>query len=294
MNDRRTINRFLGSGLAAMAVLCVGCRESTAPDEAAGADVYVHTRACWSPDGRTIAFRSESSGAAGITLVDTSGSNQRLLQTGEGVGFTWSPDSRWLAFSTLGSLYKIRVNGDSLTRLTTGANDIRPSWSRDGTRIAFVRTGIWLLSMDSLIARSFSTTGNFPSWHPNGSEIVEMEVGQQIGNLEFMQFVEAITVSTGEHRTLYSFGSSDICGFGSISPTGERYVFSVQPEKGLAQIWTVDLATSTPTRLTSDGGDYPAWSPDGTMIVYTRTAQGDGALWMMRADGSGKRRLTSP
>ncbi|MER3524356.1 MAG: hypothetical protein C4326_09885 [Ignavibacteria bacterium] len=48
------------------------------------------------------------------------------------------------------------------------------------------------------------------------------------------------------------------------------------------------------SQLTVDGGDYPAWSPDGTRIVYTRTSAGDGGLWIMNADGSGARRLTSP
>ena len=207
---------------------------------------------------------------------------------------SWSPDSRWIAFWAAGSLYKMLASGDSLTRLTTGTNDIRPAWSHDGSQIAFVRTGISLLRIDSLTARLLSTTGNFPSWHPNGAELVAMEVGQQILNLEFLQNVDAISIASGEHRNLYAFGSSDICGFGSISPAGDRYVFSVRRENGQAQIWIVDLATSTPTRLTSDGGDYPAWSPDGRMIAYTRTAQGDGALWIMQADGSGKRRLTSP
>jgi len=47
-------------------------------------------------------------------------------------------------------------------------------------------------------------------------------------------------------------------------------------------------------RLTDDGGDYPAWSPDGKMIVYTRTTAGDGGLWIMNAEGGGKRRLTRP
>lgn len=47
--------------------------------------------------------------------------------------------------------------------------------SPDGTRIAFVRTDIWLLSLDSLVIRSLSTTGDFPSWHPNGDEVVVLK-----------------------------------------------------------------------------------------------------------------------
>lgn len=277
----------------AAATLCSGCKESTGPDDSSVNAAYVLTRAGWAPDGRTIAFRGEFNGVTGIYLVDSSGSNRRLLLAGEGVGFTWSPDSRWLAFSSIGKLYKIRVNGDTLTQLTTGTGDIRPAWSPDGTQIAFVRTGVWLLRMDSLTTRQLSTSGNFPSWHPNGMEIVVMDAGQQMPDLLVQYTIDAIHTATGVWRTLYSFRSPDNCTFGSINPVGDRYLFSAQPNQGLSQVWGVDLATLTPTRLTADGADYPAWSPDGVMIVYTRTAEGDGGLWLMRFDGSGRRRLMS-
>ena len=56
----------------------------------------------------------------------------------------------------------------------------------------------------------------------------------------------------------------------------------------------MDLVSRTSKRLTDDGGDYPAWSPDASSIVYTRTLPGDGGLWIMDADGANKRRLTAP
>jgi len=280
--------------LTAVVALSSGCTESTAPDDSSVKAAYVHTRASWAPDRETIAFRRESGGTAGIYLIGSSGTNLRLLRAGEGVGYTWSPDSRWLAFSALGSLYKIRANGDSLTQLTSGTRDIRPAWSPDGTRIAFVRTGIWLLNLESLAVQSLSTTGDFPSWHPNGDEVVVLNVGQQQSNLQVPYSVDAITAATGELRTLHSFLSSDDCGFGSISPKGDIYLFSAMPDKGLSQVWVVYLAKQMSAKLTTDGGDYPTWSPDNITILYTRTAEGDGALWLMYPDGSLKRRLTSP
>jgi Tol biopolymer transport system component len=93
-------------------------------------------------------------------------------------------------------------------------------------------------------------------------------------------------------RDLAQFSTSSEAGFSSMSPTGEEMVFSVLPPTGISQIWKVDLATKKATQLTTDGGDYPAWSPGGTWIVYTRVADGDGGLWMMKADGSLKKRIT--
>jgi TolB protein len=293
------MNRVMGGRsvlfcLIMVASLCCGCKQSTGPEETAAASSYVHTRASWSPDGKTIAFRDESAGKAGVYLVDSSGANARQLVAGDGVGFSFSPDSRWLVYSSAGTLKKIRVNGDSLTQLTNGPSDFRPAWSYDGAQIAFTRTGVWGLAVGSLAARQLATSGDFPSWHPNGREVVVM-VERLLQNEYQSQFsIDAIHATTGEARTLYSFETTTSCGFGSISPDSGKYAFRVQPGQDLSQIWVVALATHVPTKLTEDGGDFPAWSPDGGMIVYTRTAAGDGTLWVMRADGSGKRRLTSP
>jgi TolB protein len=47
---------------------------------------------------------------------------------------------------------------------------------------------------------------------------------------------------------------------------------------------------ATETRLTSGGGyARPRWSPDGTQLAFLKGGQ----LWVMRADGSAKRRLTT-
>jgi len=48
-----------------------------------------------------------------------------------------SPDGRWLAFSALGAVYRLRLDGHSQpVRVTDG---FQPSWSPDGQRLAFVR-----------------------------------------------------------------------------------------------------------------------------------------------------------
>ncbi len=48
------------------------------------------------------------------------------------------------------------------------------------------------------------------------------------------------------------------------------------------------------TRITTDpGDDQPAWSPDGSEIVFNRYTNGNQNIYVMRADGSGIRRLTT-
>jgi TolB protein len=273
-------------------LMMAGCKESTLPDITYPPDSYLQTRSSWSPDGKTIAYRDETDGKAGLYLVDSSGANIRQLVSGEGVGCAWSPDSKKLSYSATGYIYTIRATGDSVTKITAGGTDIRPAWSPDGGQIAFVRTGIWLVRLGDLSVRQLTYSGNFPCWHPNGGELVVMDQLQVTGSLQFQYYVDAFDTSTALSRSLYSFISAALCGFGQISPDGKRYAMRVQAVGERSQIWLVDLTTTGATMLTDDGGDYPAWSPDGGRIVYTRTAEGDGTLWVMGADGSGKRKLT--
>jgi len=212
------------------------------------------------------------------------------LYAGDTGGPTWSSDSKWLAFSQGLNIWKVKVTGDSAKQLTTGGGDVRPSWSRDGKTIAYVRTGIWLVDIAGDSTRPLIGLGDFPSWHPNGTEVVMMVTS---GNGTVSYFY-AVRRDSGNVRLISTVSAAGVCSFSSISSDGQELLFSLTPFNGITQIWKVDLTGSGAQQLTEDGGDFAAWSPDGSKIVYTRTTFGDGALWVMNKDGSGKRRLTSP
>src|SRR5262249_50680008 len=61
-------------------------------------------------------------------------------------------------------------------------------------------------------------------------------------------------------------------------------------------LWVYDIARGSPTRITSDGGGRPVWSPDDKQILYGRFEKGVANLYIVNADGSGKpeRVTTSP
>jgi Tol biopolymer transport system component len=106
---------------------------------------------------------------------------------------------------------------------------------------------------------------------------------------------------------------------GALSPDGRKLAYvSTKGGARTANIWVLDLSTHRAKNLTGDGksappltmnGNFrPSWSPDGQWIAFTSdrgekwsgAESGAGAghwqptsLYIMRADGSGLRRLTS-
>ncbi len=158
----------------------------------------------WSPDGRTIAFSRLADPSlpidrATLYVSDARGSNVRPFASGQvnGVSPSWSPDGREIAFVSFadhndpacpvdscppsGEIYVVGADGTGLTRLTSStADDEHPTWSPDGSRIAFAsgyaleRQGHapWLVTIPSG-GGAPTRIGRFsgvldPAWSPAG------------------------------------------------------------------------------------------------------------------------------
>jgi Tol biopolymer transport system component len=82
----------------------------------------------------------------------------------------------------------------------------------------------------------------------------------------------------------------------SWSPDGRRLAYRLDPLRGdEGDILVVPARGGAPKNLTRSPGvaDWsPAWSPDGRRIAFFSMRGGGMGLWLMRADGTGARRLT--
>jgi Tol biopolymer transport system component len=106
----------------------------------------------------------------------------------------WSPDGTKLVFSSLREIsptfpdggnydiYVMNADGTSLVRLTNfPGNELQPTWSPDGSKIAFVADGdgglSQIYSMNANGTNRVRLTGALhedvsPSWSPDGTKIV--------------------------------------------------------------------------------------------------------------------------
>jgi Tol biopolymer transport system component len=91
----------------------------------------------WSPDGTELLFVSHPSpGAPGtIETVSVDGSRRRRLGRGDSPRF--SPDGKWIAYSTDRDVYVVGAEGGDPRRVVR--DGFSPIWSPDGRHLAFGR-----------------------------------------------------------------------------------------------------------------------------------------------------------
>ena len=188
-----------------------------------------------------------------------------------------------------------------LTRMpwSTSAID-QPTWSPDGSRLAFMRdsagnrTDLWIVNRDGSNLRQVTHVGEYGeakylAWSPDGRDIAFVTGG---GGIELIRpdGTEPIrTILTPDGNVPQSL---------SWSPDGRELVFDWQnkdKEYGPTAIYSIGRDGSRLKLLANLSGYQAnaAWSPDGREIAFDWSTDAGDSLYLIRPDGTHLRRVTT-
>lgn len=265
----------------------------------------------------TVTLLSVATGSHAQTRPRTASTQSRVIYNGK---IVFSSDRHYKGLS----IWSMNPDGSSPTRLTDDKSrnknlpkfspvyDTSPVWSPDGTKIAFISNrnytfAIYVMNADGSNARHVAEVLEpaDPAWSPDGSKIA-FSAGIRL------------TVGTNEPVTNIYVVNGDGSGLTQLtrdsgrnesptwSPDGKQIAFTSNRDAvGQPKIWVMSADGSNQREIpnnaiTKSSGYYdldPAWSPDGTKILYNhyRACRNDVevAIYVMNTDGSNSRLLTN-
>ena len=228
----------------------------------------------WSPDGDRLVFAADSLDFQSElhVLVLGSSSPHGLVTTDTVLKYdpSWSPDGTRLAYThsdpfqtdyfSVTSVSVVDADGSSAREVIPSFDGSifveSPTWSPDGSRLAFV-----------------STQDDFTE---DGDCCV------------FLPSVIGVANSDGSNpRLLVQMPDS------AVHPDWSRDGSTIAFSSG-GDIYLVSAEGGTPVQLTSGPAtdDEPDWSPDGSRIAFQSDRDGNFEIYVMKADGSDQTRLT--
>jgi len=126
-----------------------------------------------------------------------------------------------------------------------------------------------------------------PRFSPNRQEITYMAYGADNVPRVYLQQLEV-----AQRELVGHFPNMTIAP--RFSPDGQKVIMSLLQDNGSANIFTMDLRSSTTTRLTSTLAidTSASYAPDGSKIVFESDRSGRPQLYVMNADGSDPQRIS--
>ena len=195
-----------------------------------------------SPEGNYVAFDSDRDGERGVYVAERDGSAAR------------------------------RVSGPGFAAL--------PSWSPDGTTLAFIRSeaerpGVWNLWIQDLAGGRARRLTSFTdgqtsdaSWFPDGQRVCYTHDDHLIVR----------DLETGSTRAYVSPLRHSLARSPAVSPDGSHVIFQVSQSGG----WLLDLHDgSMRWVLTDPTAEEFTWSPDGRRVAYRSVRDGQWGIWRM-------------
>ncbi len=256
-----------------------------------------NSRPFYSPDGKLVSFERWRLGVnSDLWVMDGSGNRARQITRDPRIDTvaSWFPDGQRLLFRSdrggRGEVWSIGLDGTGEKRFLELDQDLDwPRLSPDGRRMVFNSRGgggtvnVWDVETDGGKPRqltSDSEFAGFAAWSPDGRLLaVQVKRGEDTAIGLVRPGSGAIELLTREAGQSWPY---------SWAPDGERIAFAGQRGDYWNVYWIsrrtrVEQAVTRYERLGAYVR-YPAWSPDGSRIVY-EYAETTGNVWMLTIAG---------
>ena len=255
----------------------------------------------WAPRGRRIVFQAERGGYEVACFVNADGSDHACSHGFTAKSLLWAPDARSVAFrhSRTERLGVINAQGRHLRLLSPRGGRITPAaWSPDARRLAFVAGGL----RTQILAYDLRRRSPLRQVTHEPKSTSFWDVQWRNGRISYAAQLNAndfeIAVMNGDGTRARTLTHNAVRDQGPAwSPSGDEIVFS-RTEGPTAGLLLMNADGSSQRTLVDSGtllDQDPAWSPDGTTIAFVESPSpyGFGELWLVRRDGSGRRKLSS-
>ena len=228
-------------------------------------------QAVWSPTGEKILFVSDRGGTRDLYWMDPDGSNVRRF-------------------------FKFKIE--------EWRTD--PTWSPDGKQFAYEQiewgtftVTIHIATLGEQDAELF-VNGSFPAWSPDGTEIA----------CSVRERLTLINIRTGAQKQLLPKKVESFQRDPSWSAVGDKLVFTwnkhpMPPVEAKRPVWDAWKDKMTIYIINRDGtglqqlieeagpyAQYPALSPDGNEVLYTREINGDFQIFKLDLNSGVRTQLT--
>ena len=200
-----------------------------------------------SPDGRLIAFDSDRDGVRGVYVADRDGTHVR------------------------------RISGEGYAAL--------PSWSPDGSRLAFVRAepgapSVWNIWIQPLAGGPPQRVTRYrdgqtwtASWFPDGDHIA----------YSHQEELTILDLATSQAWHFASPVPGRLVRTPAVSPDGSRVVFQVFR----SGVWMLNVHDASMERVLADPtAEEFAWAPDGQRFAFHSRRDGQWSIYVLAASAT--------
>ena len=176
-------------------------------------------------------------------------------------------------------------------RVTADPGDNAPSWSPDGSKIAFNHyqrgnQNIYVMQADGRRVERLTRDGasSGPAWSPDGTRIAFAREASGNAGIYIMK-ADGTRVTRLTRGPLLAYSPA-------WSPDGTRIAYIAYakgPPASATRLYVMSADGSSARRIGPDGVGLPSWSPDGTEIAFVR--EDTGSVYVINSDGFGLRRV---